>query len=85
MVPIRVRTKVEAARKYQLQVGSRVISIPAALRAWLVMPVRRGSVVPMRRFAEKPPDTPAKAAAIPASGCRPAMAKIKAPMGITMI
>ena len=46
---------------------------------------QEGSVVPMRRFAEKPPDTPAKAAAIPASGCRPAMAKIKAPMGITMI
>ncbi len=35
------------------------------------MPASRGSVGPSRKLAQKPPDTPAKAAASPASGCRP--------------
>jgi len=39
------------------------MSIPALCKASIVMPVNSGSVVPSKRFAEKPPETPAKAAA----------------------
>lgn len=36
-----------------------------------MIPDRIGSVVPMRMFALKPPETPEKAAAMPANGLRP--------------
>ena len=60
--------KVDTNRKYQLQVAARVMSIPPAFKASFVIFVSNGSVVPSSKFAEKPPLTPAKAAAIPASG-----------------
>ena len=82
-VPIIVNKNVETTIKYQLQVGSSGMSIPALCKASIVMPVNSGSVVPSKRFAEKPPETPAKAAARPASGCRPAFANTIAPSGIT--
>ena len=42
--------------------------MPPAFKASFVMLVSSGSVVPSNKFAEKPPLTPAKAAAIPARG-----------------
>ena len=68
--------------KYQLpsilafQVGS---SVSAAAS---VMPNNSGSNWPGIRLAENPPETPAKAAAIPAIGCLPAAAKTTPASGI---
>ena len=57
--------------------------MPPLSKASLVIPCSNGSSVPINRFAENPADTPAKAAASPAIGCRPAPAKTIAPNGIT--
>ena len=57
-----------AAMKYQLPaiLASHAGTIDSAAAS--VMPNSSASSCPGRRFAEKPPDTPAKAAAIPAIG-----------------
>ncbi len=44
-------------------------------------PESSGSTVPSSRLALYPPDTPANAAAMPASGCRPTAWKMMAPSG----
>ena len=48
-----------------------------------VNPWSSGSMPDGMKFALNPPDTPANAAAMPASGCRPAVKKITPPSGIT--
>ena len=65
-------SSVEAEVKNQLFKGFN--SMPGSMicaPAW-VMPCSIGSSAEGTKLALKPPDTPAKAAAMPASGCRPA-------------
>lgn len=67
--------------KYQLAVASIVTEEPPILIASFVIPCKRGSRVPNKRFAEKPAETPANAAQIPASGCLPKLKNTSAPSG----
>lgn len=60
---------VEEIKKNQFPVTSTVASMLAALKASFVSPDNKASVGPKSKLAENPPDTPAKAAASPASGC----------------
>ena len=59
------------------QLGSMIVTA-----VW-VMPASMGSVALTSRLAEKPPDTPAKAAARPAMGWRPQARKTVVPRGIS--
>ena len=59
------------------QVG-RIVSAAAS-----VMPNSSASSCPGNRLAEKPPETPANAAAMPAMGCLPAAANITPASGIS--
>jgi len=63
-----VMRNVETIMKYQLEVGSTERAASRMCTASVEMPESSGSVVPMTRLAEKPPETPAKAAARPAIG-----------------
>ena len=67
-VPMTVISTVDATMKYQLQTGSTVYSGSIMRAAWVDMPANMGSLVPIKRLALQPPDTPAKAAASPAAG-----------------
>src|SRR5690625_7780733 len=51
------------------------------ITASIVIPANNGSRDVKIKFALKPPDTPANAAARPANGCLPNPAKITAPSG----
>ena len=63
---LEAEVKNQLHRGLTLRAGSRICAAD-----W-VKPWSRGSMPDGTKFALKPPDTPAKAAAIPASGCRPA-------------
>src|SRR5690606_37388038 len=65
-------SKDEAEVKNQLFKGLSWISGSMIWAADWVKPCNSGSIPEGIKFALKPPDTPAKAAAIPAKGCRPA-------------
>ena len=77
------KTKVIPLIKYQLptmfafQDGSRLSAAAS------VIPKSNGSSWPGIRFAENPPETPAKAAAIPAIGCLFAAANTTPARGIS--
>ena len=62
----------EAEVKNQLHSGFTRMSGSMSWAAPCVKPCRSGSIPDGMKFALKPPETPAKAAAMPASGCRPA-------------
>jgi hypothetical protein len=81
--PTAMMKSVEAAVKYQLQSGFTMRAGAMICAADWVKPWSNGSSEDGRKFALKPPDTPANAAAMPATGCRPAAAKIAPPSGIT--
>ena len=58
---------------------------PSGSTSWidsLVISVRTASVGVTSRLTPNPPATPANAAAMPANGCRPTLAKAAAPSGI---
>jgi hypothetical protein len=80
--PTPVTTKVLTIMKYQFTAGWTRYSGSMRRAASSVIPARSGSTVPIRRFAEYPAETPAKAAASPAKGCRPRAWKITAARGI---
>jgi hypothetical protein len=65
-------SRLEAPVKNQLLSGFTSRSGAMICAAACVSPERSGSRLEGMKLALKPPDTPAKAAAIPASGCRPA-------------
>src|SRR5690606_8555268 len=67
-------TTVMAEMKYQLPAMLGVHSGSISTAAAWVMPNSMASSWPGRRLAEKPPETPAKEAAMPAMGWRPAAA-----------
>ena len=59
---------------------------PAGSTRWidsLVISVSTASVGVTSTFTPKPPATPANAAAMPASGCRPTLANAAAPRGMS--
>jgi hypothetical protein len=58
--------------KYQFESGFTSRSGLMICAAACVRPERSGSRLDGTKFALNPPETPANAAAIPASGCRPA-------------
>jgi hypothetical protein len=72
-----------AEMKYQLPAMLALKSLNTVLTAASVMPNSSASSCPGRRLAEKPPATPAKAVAIPASGWRPAAWKMIPASGIS--
>src|SRR6056297_1802807 len=66
--PIPMTSTLEAAMKNQLTRGLIATDGSSTRAASSVMPASIGSMADGMKLAEKPPDTPAKAAAIPASG-----------------
>ena len=80
-VPIKVITTVEAIIKYQFPTGDAEYDGSNIWAPSVVIPANKASTGPGKRFALNPPDTPAKAAAIPASGCLPQLINITAPNG----
>jgi hypothetical protein len=69
--------KIQLASGLTSRCGSRIWT------ALWVRPCSNGSRLDGTGLAENPPDTPANAAAIPASGWRPAAWKITPPSGMT--
>ena len=82
IVPKIVIRNVDAIIKYQLSVIPTVVVASAILAASVLIPDNKASVDPTIRLALNPPDTPAKAAAIPANGCLPKLINTTAPKGI---
>ena len=74
---------IEERRQLGLQGTLFARQLELAIAASVVMPDRSGSTVPIRMFAEYPPDTPANAAASPAIGLRPTEWKTTAASGIS--
>src|SRR6056297_1038362 len=70
--PIPITTMLDAPMKNQLASGLTYSVGSSTCPATSVMPASMGSIAEGIKLAENPPDTPAKAAAMPASGCRPA-------------
>ncbi len=77
------KMNVIAAMKYQLPAILAVKSPNTVSTAASVMPNNSASSWPGKKFAEKPPDTPANVAAIPATGCLPAAWKMIPASGIS--
>ncbi len=79
----RIVTKsAEAMPKNRFAARSMLASGSASADASLVISVRTPSSGVIRKFTPKPAATPAKAAAIPASGLRPTLRNAAAPRGI---
>ena len=70
--PTPTMTRHDALVKNQFDRGLTVRAGSRICAADCVRPESSGSRLEGTKFAENPPDTPAKAAAIPASGCLPA-------------
>ena len=73
---------VEAMPKYRFAARSIVASGSTRPLASFVISVRTPSSGVIRKFTPNPAATPAKAAAIPASGWRPTLRNAAAPSGI---
>ena len=61
----------EAVKKKLLSGFKLMLGSSICAPDWLI-PCNIGSMADGKKFAENPPETPAKAAAMPARGCRPA-------------
>ncbi len=70
--PIPITNRLEIDMKNQLTSGLIAIDGSRTRAASSVIPASIGSIAEGMKLAEKPPDTPANAAAMPARGCRPA-------------
>ena len=70
--PTAITSSDDAAVNARLESGLTSRSGSRICAADCVNPCSSGSIPDGMKLAEKPPDTPAKAAEMPASGCRPA-------------